>query len=179
MVNSMRRTGRRPLRGDALDQALTRELEGMIAEGAAVSPISLAAVARRLALGSRTTLYKPARLERIRAARVRQRPTFQAIKSAARNAQFQADLQQQLNELRGYVAQIAINAHRMGLQPDLLLSLAQRELKTTGDCAFRSTRHPISFQHRPFGQARYECARARPVMPKPATAVGTPNLSLP
>jgi hypothetical protein len=71
-----------------------------------------------------------------RAARVRQRPPSQATKSAARNAHSQADLQQQLNEIRGYVAQIAIDAHRMGLQPDLLLSLAQRETKTSGamDC---------------------------------------------
>jgi hypothetical protein len=139
MSNNRPRAGRRPLRGETLDQALTRELEGMIAEGAAVSPISLAAVGRRLALGSRTTLYEPARLERIRAARMRQKQSLRAPKSVARsgdgNASSKSDLQQlrrQLNELRGYVVQIAINAHRMGLQPDLLLSLSQREMKTAG-----------------------------------------------
>jgi hypothetical protein len=110
----------------------------MIAEGADVSPISLAAVARRLALGSRTTLYEPARLERIRAARTRQRqlsPGTEPAAGSARGAHSQSDVQQlrqQLNELRGYVVQIAINAHRMGLQPELLLSLSQREIKTTG-----------------------------------------------
>jgi hypothetical protein len=133
MSNKMQRTGRRPLRGKALDQALTRELEGMIAEGGDVSPISLAAVARRLVLGSRTTLYEPGRLERIRVAKARQKGAKSVVRSG-RDAHCQSDLhalRQQLNELRGYVAQIAINAHRMGLQPDLLLSLSQREMKTT------------------------------------------------
>jgi hypothetical protein len=73
MARKTQRTGRRPLRGEVLDHALTSELETMVNEGFRVSPISLAAVARRLALGSRTTLYEPARLERIRAAAERQR----------------------------------------------------------------------------------------------------------
>lgn len=139
MSKYIARSGRRPRRGEALDQALTRELETMIAEGIDVSPISLAAVARRLALGSRTTLYEPARLERIRAASIRQNQSSRASKSATRSgdghASSKSDLQQlrqQLNELRGYVVQIAINAHRMGLQPELLLSVSQHEMKTTG-----------------------------------------------
>src|ERR1700704_3352221 len=110
MSNNGPRAGRRPLRGETLDQALSRELEGMIAEGPDVSPISLAAVARRLALGSRTTLYEPARLERIHTARMRQKPPSRGAKSAAQlrsaNTQSQSELQQlrqQLNELRGYI----------------------------------------------------------------------------
>jgi hypothetical protein len=107
----------------------------MLDEGADVAPISLAAVARRLALGSRTTLYGPARLERIRAAKARQRKLSPGSKSGARlpRGDSQSDMQRlrhQLNELRGYIAQVAVNAHRMGLQPDLLLSLSQLELKT-------------------------------------------------
>jgi hypothetical protein len=139
MSKYVARSGPRPRRGEALDQALTRELEAMIDEGVDVSPISLAAVARRLALGSRTTLYEAARLERIRAASIRQKQSSRALKSAARsalgNAQSESDLhllRRQLNELRGYIVQIAINAHRMGLQPDLLLSLSQREMQTAG-----------------------------------------------
>jgi hypothetical protein len=122
-----------------LNQALTRELESMIAEGAAVSPISLSAVARRLALGSRTTLYEPARLERIRNAQMRQQQALRGAMSARQsdtgNVRPQSEMHQlrrQLNELRSYVVQIAINAHRMGMQPDLLLSLSQRETKTAG-----------------------------------------------
>ncbi len=40
-------------------------------------------------------------------------------------------LRKELNELRGYVAQIAINAHRMGLQSELLLSLSRGEAQTS------------------------------------------------
>jgi len=121
-----------------LDHALTRELESMLAEGIDAAPISLAAVARRLGLGSRTTLYEPARLERIRATMSRQKQTIQANTTTlrpehdVRSQSEMARLRKQLNELRGYVVQIAINAHRMGLQPDLLLSLSQREMKNTG-----------------------------------------------
>jgi hypothetical protein len=45
-------------------------------------------------------------------------------------------LRQQLNELRGYIAGIAINAHRMGLQPERLLSLSRRELKAIGSLSW-------------------------------------------
>jgi hypothetical protein len=89
-------------------------------------------------LGSRTTLYEPARLEQISAAMTRQKRAVQPTRpSCDRNITFApnsdvARLRKQLNELRGYVAQIAINAHRMGLQPDLLLSLSQLEMETTG-----------------------------------------------
>ena len=139
MSSNMRRPRRRPLRGEALDQALTRELEGMIVEGVDVSPISLAAVARRLALGGRTTLYEPARFERIRAAGMRQKQSSRGVRSAAQssrdNAHSHSDLQQvrqQLNELRGYIVQIAINAHRMGLRPEVLLAVAERQLNAGG-----------------------------------------------
>jgi hypothetical protein len=119
MARKTRRTGRRPLRGEVLNHALARELESMLAEGVHAAPISLAAVARRLALGSRTTLYEPARLERIRVAMTRQKRAVQANTTALRpehDVRSQSDvarLRKQLNELRGYVAQIAINAHRM------------------------------------------------------------------
>jgi hypothetical protein len=43
-----------------------------------------------------------------------------------------ARLRQQLNELRSYVAQIAINAHRIGLQPEMLLCVAQQAIDTDG-----------------------------------------------
>jgi hypothetical protein len=136
MARKTQRTGRRPLRGEVLDHALTSELETMINEGFRVSPISLAAVARRLALGSRTTLYGPARLERIRAAAERQRQALQPRKMAAgsdsRSESELARLRKQLNEARGYIAQIAINAHRMGLQPEVLFSLSQCELRAGG-----------------------------------------------
>jgi hypothetical protein len=138
MARKPRRTGRRPLRGEALNHALARELESMLAEGVHAAPISLAAVARRLALGSRTTLYEPARLERISAAMTRQKRAVQANTTAlrpkhgVRSQSHVARLRKQLNELIGYVAQIAINAHRMGLQPELLVSLSERELKTSG-----------------------------------------------
>lgn len=139
MARKTRRIGRRPLRGEVLNHALTCELENMLGEGVHAAPISLAAVARRLALGSRTTLYEPSRRERISAAMMRQKRAAQANTTALRlehHVSSQSDvvrrLRKQLNELRGYIAQIAINAHRMGLQPELLLSLSQREMKTTG-----------------------------------------------
>jgi hypothetical protein len=134
------RTGPRPLRGEALDQALTRELEVMVGDGERVSPISMAAIATRLALGSRTTLYEPARLELIRAAKVRQRQLSARARPGARatgSCELELrTLRQQLNELRGYVALIAVNAHRMGLQPERLLSLSRRELKATGSLSW-------------------------------------------
>ena len=40
-----------------------------------------------------------------------------------------AKLRKQLNDLRGYLAQIAINAHRMGLQPEALLKAARQQAK--------------------------------------------------
>jgi hypothetical protein len=138
MVRKTRQARRRPLRGEVLDHALIRELESMLAEGVDAAPISLAAVARRLALGSRTTLYGPARLDRIRAAMARQKQSAQRDMLVLRpehGARSQADvarLQKQLNELRSYVVQIAINAHRMGLQPEVLLSVAQRDFNTNG-----------------------------------------------
>ena len=138
MAKQTRRTGRRPLRGKVLDHALTDELERMIAEGADTAPISLAAVARRLALGSRTTLYGPARLDQIRSAMARQKQAARHDTAAlrpendARARSAVAGLQKQLNELRGYVVQIAINAHRMGMRPELLLSVAQRAVDTDG-----------------------------------------------
>jgi hypothetical protein len=55
--------------------------------------------------------------------------------SVRRDARFSSDvvqLRKQLNGLRGYVIQIAINAHRMGLHPEALLSIARRELKSHG-----------------------------------------------
>jgi hypothetical protein len=125
-----------------LDEALTRELEVMVSQGERVSPISTAAVARRLALGSRTTLYQSARRELIRAATARQSQLSARARAGAqtiRHGGFESDsreLRQQLNELRGYVARIAINAHRMGLQPDRLLSLSRRELKATGSLSW-------------------------------------------
>jgi len=130
------RTGRRPLRGEALDHALASELETMVNEGFRISPISLAAGARRLALESRTTLYQPIRRERIRTAAERQRHALQPQKMAARSdSRSESEvtrLRKQLNEARGYIAQIAINAHRMGLQPEALFSLARCELRASG-----------------------------------------------
>jgi hypothetical protein len=52
----------------------------------------------------------------------------------------------------------------MGLEPDLLLSLSQREMKTAGRAEFGSSRPPVPFRYRPSSQARYECARACAVM---------------
>ena len=75
--------------------------------------MSTAAIARRLALGSRTTLYEPATRELIPAAKLRQSQLSGRTRSGAqaiRNGSFESDLQkmrQQLNELRGYVARIA------------------------------------------------------------------------
>jgi hypothetical protein len=63
------------------------------------------------------------------------RHTRPAAQSGGANTQAQSELQQlrqQLNELRGYIVQMAINAHRLGLQPDLLLSLSQQEMKSAG-----------------------------------------------
>jgi hypothetical protein len=136
------RIGQRPLRGEALNKALIRELEVLVGEEESVSPISTAAIARRLALGSRTTLYEPARRELIRAAKLRQSQLSGRARSGAqatRNGSLESDLQkirQQLNELRGYVARIAINAHRMGLQPDRLLFLSRREFRASGSLSW-------------------------------------------
>jgi AraC-like DNA-binding protein len=125
---------RRPLRGQALDAALNRELEVMITEGRELAPISLAAVARRLGLGSRTTFYEPARRECIRAAANRQAGLSQQanhkkkpVGQSPHSAKELAQLRKQLNDLRAYVAQIAINAHRIGLQPESLLTAARRQ----------------------------------------------------
>jgi hypothetical protein len=114
----------------------------MVAEGERVSPISTTAIAKRLALGSRTTLYEPARRELIRAAKVQQSQMSARAglgSQASRHGGLESDLQKlrlQLNELRGYVARMAINAHRLGLQPDRLLSLSRRELKATGSLSW-------------------------------------------
>lgn len=121
---------RRPLRGQTLDAALNRELDAMLAEGAERTPISLAAVASRLGLGSRTTLYEPTRREMIRAAANRQAersPPHRKKRPVGPSPHATSEialLRKQLNDLRAYVAQIAINAHRMGLQPESLLAAA-------------------------------------------------------
>jgi hypothetical protein len=138
MAKKTRRTRPRPLRGEVLDHALNRELESMIAEGLDSAPISVAAVASRLALGSRTTLYGPVRLDRIRSAMARQKQSAQrdmSVLGPEHDARAQSDvarLQKQINELRTYVVQIAINAHRMGLRPEALLSVSQRDFNTDG-----------------------------------------------
>jgi transposase-like protein len=114
---------KRPLRGRSLDEAVDRELAIMISEGYVVAPISIASVARRLGLGSRTTLYQPTRLAKIRAAITRQREQSNSAQGARRHKE-DAELKllrKKLNDLRAYVAQIAINAHRMGIRPEALL----------------------------------------------------------
>ena len=93
---------------------------------------------RRLALGSRTTLYEPTRLAKIKAATSRQKQEvvrdmgFLRPESDDRSQSDVARLRHQLNELRSYVARIAINSNRIGLQPEMLLSVAQQATDTDG-----------------------------------------------
>lgn len=136
-------TKRRPLRGLKLEKALDTELESMLQEGLTLAPITISSVAKRLGLGSRNTLSTLERKSRIQAAALRQRTLLgndqdrKTRDSLAQLDRLKGDkvrLLKDLNSLRVQLVQVAINAHKLGYNPEKLLQ-ALREQKQITDPA--------------------------------------------
>lgn len=138
------RSGPRPLRGGKLDAALATLLRELTDSDAPSSAFTISALTRKLGLGSRNALSTPTRQALIAAAL----PTALTGKDTRSSQDINArclTLQQRLLDqehavetLQLQLIHVAINAHRLGFQPEKLLAALQRQPVPNADALYRA-----------------------------------------
>ncbi len=126
-----------PLRGAALDETLDHELEAMLADGYAASPISIASLTKRLGLSSRSTLHTSVRKAKILGALARQKlATGEEVELESRRksleeknahlGQVNMQLQRQIDHQLELMCRVVANATAKGWDVEYLLSPLRR-----------------------------------------------------
>lgn len=124
------RKGQRLLRGEKLDAALAEHLCSLREANAPARAFTVAVLARSLGLGSRNSLGNAKRKAMIAAARI---PSLRAGISSgssleSRFSTLQArcrQLELEVETLELQFIHVAVNAHRMGYRPEVLLAALQ------------------------------------------------------